>query len=411
MPATRTVAPALAVVATLLLTGCTKDVAAPSAGTTSSRTEAPHVAVVGPGPFTDRPTRTLAAPPPPTASEPLAGMPQVLDPRNIYAADGPNDLSPAVRGDLYRVYVPNGISDTVDVIDPTTYKIVKVLKVGKLPQHVVPSWDLRTLWVTDDKSNDLMAIDPRTATIVRTVKVADPYNLYFTPDGKAAMVMAESLNRIDFRNPQTMALETPLPVGCKGVDHGDFTADGRYFIASCEFGGQMVVVDVVKRVVVGYISLGSPRYAPQDVKLSPDGRTFYVADMNANGVWQIDARTWRLIGLLPTGKGAHGLYVSRDAKTMYVTNRGEGSVGLIDLATGTVRTTWQIGDNASPDMGNLNAAGTVLWLSGRYNSDVYAIDTRTGKLLAKVHTGTGPHGVCVWPQPGRYSLGHTGILR
>jgi YVTN family beta-propeller protein len=341
-------------------------------------------------------------------------MPPVLDPHNVYSADGPGQLADVVKGDLPRIYVPNGISDTVSVIDPATYKVVKTLKVGKLPQHVVPSWDLRTLWVTDDKSNDLKAIDPRTATITRTVHVDDPYNLYFTPDGKAAMVMAEALRRIDFRDPQTMALQKPLYVGCKGVDHGDFTADGRFFLASCEFAGEMVVIDVVKRAVVRYVPLQSPKDAPQDVKLSPDGQTFYVADMHANGVWLIDAHTWKRVGLLPTGKGAHGLYVSRDASTMYVTNRDEGSVGLIDLSNGTVKDTWQIGGasgSASPDMGNLNAAGTVLWLSGRYNSDVYAIDTRTGRLIATVPTGVGPHGVCVWPQPGRYSLGHTGILR
>ena len=343
----------------------------------------------------------------------LAGMPPILDPGNVYSAAGPNMLSAAVQGDLPRVYVPNGISNTVSVIDPATYKVVKTLQVGQLPQHVVPSWDLKTLWVTDDLSNDLKAIDPKTATITRTVAVDDPYNLYFTPDGKAAMVMAEARQRIDFRDPQTMALETPLTVGCKGVDHGDFTAGGRYFLASCEFSGQMVVVDIVKRRVAGHIFLGSPRYGPQDVKLSPDGNTFYVADNHADGVWKINAHTFKLIGLLPTGKGAHGLYVSRDAKTMYVSNRDDGSVGLIDLASGTLVDTWQIGvaTPASPDMGNLNAAGTVLWLSGRYNSAVYAVDTSDGRLIATIPVGVGPHGLCVWPQPGRYSVGHTGILR
>ena len=363
------------------------------------------------GPYSDAPGNPPPTPSLPSVVKSLPGMPRAVDPHNVYAADTPDNLAPATRGALYRVYVPNGISDTVDVIDPLTYKILKVLKVGRLPQHVVPSWDLKTLWVTDDKSNDLKAIDPRTATIVRTVHVDDPYNLYFTPDGSAAMVMAESLQRIDFRNPHTMALETPLRVGCKGVDHGDFTADGRYFIASCEFAGEMVVVDIANRTVDGYIQLGSPRYAPQDVKLSPDGNTFYVADQNAGGVWRIDAHTWRLTGLLPTGKGAHGLYLSRDDKTMYVTNRGAGTIGLIDMATGLLSATWNLGADTSPDMGNVNAAGTVLWVSGRYNSEVYAVDTTTGRLIARIHTGVGPHGVCVWPQPGRYSLGHTGILR
>jgi DNA-binding beta-propeller fold protein YncE len=53
----------------------------------------------------------------------------------------------------------------------------------------------------------------------------------------------------------------------------------------------------------------------------------------------------------------------------------------------------------------------VLWLSGRYDAAVYAIDTRTGRLIRRISVGAGPHGLCVYPQPGRYSLGHTGIMR
>jgi DNA-binding beta-propeller fold protein YncE len=343
-------------------------------------------------------------------------MPPLIDPHSVYAADGPRNFSPATVGAKPYVYVPNGLSDTVDVIDQRTFRIVRVLQVGRLPQHVVPSYDLRTLWVTDDLSNDLVGIDPRTGRIVRRVSVLDPYNMYFTPDGRYAMVMAEAHRLIDFRDANTMRLHKRLHVGCKGVDHGDFTADGRYFLASCEFEGEMVVVDIARERVVRYISLGRTSYAPQDVKLSPDGQTFYVADMHANGIWRIDATTWHVRGLLHTGRGAHGLYISRDSRILYVTNRDEGSISLVRLATGKVVGKWHIppspdGLPASPDMGNVNAAGTVLWLSGRYSSEVYAIDTRTGKLLARIHTGVGPHGLCVWPQPGRYSLGHTGILR
>jgi hypothetical protein len=62
-------------------------------------------------------------------------------------------------------------------------------------------------------------------------------------------------------------------------------------------------------------------------------------------------------------------------------------------------------------MGGVSASGRVLWLSGRWNSEVYAISTRTGRLLRRIHVGAGPHGLSVWPQPGRYSLGHTGVFR
>jgi DNA-binding beta-propeller fold protein YncE len=84
---------------------------------------------------------------------------------------------------------------------------------------------------------------------------------------------------------------------------------------------------------------------------------------------------------------------------------------VLSFATRKVVKTWRIPGGGSPDMGGVSADGKVLWLSGRYSGVVYALSTRTGKLLARIPVGKGPHGLCVWPQPGRYSLGHTGILR
>jgi DNA-binding beta-propeller fold protein YncE len=150
---------------------------------------------------------------------------------------------------------------------------------------------------------------------------------------------------------------------------------------------------------------------PQDVKLSPDGKVFYVADQHANGLWKLDGERFKVTGFVRTGAGVHGLYPSRDARFLYATNRGEGSVSVLSFATEKVVRTWHIPGGGSPDMGGVSVDGKVLWLSGRYSGVVYALSTRTGKLLARIRVGSGPHGLCVWPQPGRYSLGHTGILR
>jgi DNA-binding beta-propeller fold protein YncE len=147
------------------------------------------------------------------------------------------------------------------------------------------------------------------------------------------------------------------------------------------------------------------------VKTAPDGKTFYVADMMANGIYLVEPDSFKKVGFIATGKGTHGLYVSRDSKTLYISNRGEGSVTLLDLATQKIMTKWQIPHGGSPDMGGVSADGKVLWLSGRYNAEVYAFDTTDGHLLARIKVGKGPHGLCVYPQPGRYSLGHTGVFR
>jgi YVTN family beta-propeller protein len=329
---------------------------------------------------------------------------------NVYAADRVGDLSPVVRDARPYVYVPNSDSDTVDVIDQRTFKIVRHFAVGGLPQHVVPAWNLRTLYVTNDLGNSLTPIDPKTGAPGPPIPVDDPYNMYFTPNGRYAIVVAERLHRLDFRNAHTFRLHKSVSVPCSGADHMDFSADGRFAVVSCEFSGQLLKVDVRRERVVDVLTLRAGA-APQDVKLSPDGSVFYVADMNTNGVWIVDARQFRVLRFMPTGRGAHGLYPSRNAKYLFVTNRMAGSISVISFATQKIVHTWHIPGGGSPDMGNVDASGKVLWLSGRYNREVYAISTTNGRLLARIRVGAGPHGLCVWPQPGHYSLGHTGILR
>ena len=262
----------------------------------------------------------------------------------------------------------------------------------------------------NDQANEVTEIDPAAGRPGRVIPVADPYNLYFTPDGRYAVVVAEALQRLDFRDPHTMALRFSLPTpGCRGIDHADFSGDGRYAIFSCEFSGRLIKIDMVAHRILGTVHLTAPS-SPQDVKTAPDGHLFYVADQDANGVWLIDGGTFAVTGFVHTGRGAHGLYVSRDSRDLYVTNRLGQSVSVVSFVRHRVVATWTI-PHGTPDMGGLSIDGNTLWLSGRYSREVYASDTRTGKLLARIPVGVQPHGLCVYPQPGRYSLGHTGVFR
>ncbi|MDE2624806.1 MAG: YncE family protein [Betaproteobacteria bacterium] len=375
------------------------------------------------------------------------GMPPVVDPSNLYSETGPDHLSDAVRNDLPRIYVPNLRSNDVYVIDPATFKVVDRFKVGHAPQHVVPSWDLRTLWVAnnDERHNNgsLTPIDPRTGKPGAPVPVDDPYNMYFTPDGTSAIVVAEARRRLDFRDPHSMkmqySIETPQ---CGGINHADFSIDGHYALFTCEFNGSIVKIDLDQRKVAGYLKLQMPRTRfvdtpsgaargtteicsaargmPQDIRVSPDGKRFYVADMDADGVHIVDGDAFKEVGFISTGPGAHGLYPSRDGKLLYVANRGShkvhggphgpGSVTVIDFATGKIVNHWSIPGGGSPDMGNVSADGKTLWLSGRFDDVVYRFDTHSG-AVSQIKVGEEPHGLTVWPQPGRYSLGHTGNLR
>jgi YVTN family beta-propeller protein len=394
-------------------------------------------------------------PNPVTALKTVPGMPPVADANNLYSEVAANKFSPAVQADLPRIYVPNLRSNDVHVIDPSTMKVVDYFKVGVSPQHIVPSWDMRTLWVTNNAEGrmdgSLTPIDPLTGKPGPAVPVDDPYNMYYTPDGKSAIVVAEARKRLDFRDPKTMALQFSIDTpGCPGINHAEFAIDGSFAIFTCEFAGSLVKIDLTQRKVAGYLLLdmpatrfkevkGAPRAGvgevwepgateictvkrgmPQDVRSSPNGKRFYVADMHADGVHIVDPIAFNKVGFIQTGLGAHGIYPSRDGKNLYVANRGSheirgaklgnGSVSVIDFASEKVIHHWPVPGGGSPDMGNVSADGKALWLAARYDGVVYRFDTTNG-AVQQIKVGNQPHGLTVWPQPGRYSLGHTGNMR
>jgi YVTN family beta-propeller protein len=327
-------------------------------------------------------------------------------PAGVYAADARGNFSPAVATFPERVYVPNTHDGTVDVIDPSTFEVVEVLDVGGTPHHVTPSWNLRHLFVDNPGNDRLTEIDPATGKVIRSIPASSPYNLYFTPDGSKAIVVAEYDRFIEFRDPHTWRLIRRVSIPWPGVDHMDFSANGRYFLVSCEYSGVVARVSTVFMQVTRIIDVGG---LPIDVKLSPDGQVFYVANQGLGGVSVIEPASMRQVAFIPTGQGAHGFAVSRDAKDLYVSNRLAHTISVISFRTRRVVATWTVG--GSPDMLQVSPDGTQLWASNRFGNTVSVISTRTGRLIHTIVVGAAPHGLAYFPQPGRYSLGHNGVYR
>ena len=277
----------------------------------------------------------------------------MADPGNLYSETTAGKLSPAVAGDLPRVYVPHVQSNDVWVIDPATRKVVDKFKVGVNPQHVVPSWDLRTLWVANNaegrRDGSLTPIDPSTGKPGKPIPVDDPYNMYFTPDGKSAIVVAEAFKRLDFRDPKTMALQSSLAVAAlrrhqprRLLDRrplrdlhlrvrrhrrqdrpGRAQGAGLHPASSSRACRPTIVKGVDGRDETVCTSW---KGMPQDIRVSPDGKLFFVADMMADGVYVVDGATLPQVGFIPTGVGTHGLYPSRDGTKLYVANRGSNRI-------------------------------------------------------------------------------------
>lgn len=161
-------------------------------------------------------------------------------------------------------------------------------------------------------------------------------------------------------DPQSMKLEFSISTpACAGINHADFSMDGRYAVFTCEFGGAITKIDLATRRIVETIKLSAyfnrpdvlallakpgkkPMRVPdpsnpearvntklgmpQDIRISPDGKTLFIADMISDGVHLVDFESFRQVGFISTGVGAHGLYPSRDGKSLYVANQGSNKI-------------------------------------------------------------------------------------
>ncbi len=365
--------------------------------------DAPLLSIGGPVPYV-RPSPRPQASRPPVVDQ-RGGLPDA--PRDVYAATRAGMLAAVVRRLPLRVYVPDTDGGRVEVIDATTHRLVRRIPAGRMPQQVVPSWDLKKLWVTE--ADGLMPINARTGAAGRTVKADGPSDLYFSADGRQAFVPLAHQARIEVRDPHTLRSRSTIHVPCHGLTRGDFSANGATLVIGCRTSARLERVDVKRHRVTATLRLPAGA-RPKDVRLSPDGTTFYVADAHHGGVWLVDAPRFRTTGFIPTGRGTHGLYPSRDSTTLYVANSGERTVSLISFAARRLIGDWRV--PAAPDMGGVSADGATLWLSAHDADEIFAVSTATGRVTGGIiPAGSGPHGVTVYPQPGRFSLGHTGLYR
>jgi len=351
--------------------------------------------------------------PSPSLAPTAEPTPTATPPGGVYSGTVGGQLDPRVADLPPRVYVPNELSNDVAIIDPVSLTVIGRFPVDASPEHITPDWDLSKLYVNNMNGATLTVIDPQTEKPVETRKVPFPYNLYYTPDGTKAIVVADYLgmgmiadNGLYFYDRKTWELLKFVQVPWPGVNHLDFSPDGTFLIVSCESAGVVAKIDTVNMAVVGPIELGG---SPLDVRLAPAGDVFFVANQGTNGVDVVDAVSMQRVDFIPTNTGAHGFAFSRDVTRLFVTNRYAGTISVIDVATRKVVDTWVVG--GSPDMAAVSPDGSQLWVSNRFHGSVVVINPETGEVIKVIPTGGNPHGLAFWPQPGSISLGHNGNMR
>lgn len=297
-----------------------------------------------------------------------------------------------------RAFISNSDGNSIAIIDRDTYQMIKTLPVGRYPHHMIVSLDGHYLYVGNAHSNTASVIDLATETIVKTLPLLDPYNLYYTPDGKFLVTTLTGHGRVDIRasdqwNDMQGATGWPLvakvPTG-KDPNHFAFSPDGRFMYVTNEYSHQLSVLDLQARKVTRQVETGR---RPVDVSIAPGGKVLFVAIYGEGEVKAYDTESFAELERIPTGAGAHGMAMSVDGRTLFVSNRNANSVSVIDVATRKVTKTFEV--PKGPDMMEVTPNGKELWVTGRYGSEVFVIDLSTGEITHRIKTGAAPHGVAL----------------
>jgi YVTN family beta-propeller protein len=288
------------------------------------------------------------------------------------------------------VVVLNSGDATISLIDQNTRRELRRFEVGKEPHHLMATPDGKTLIVANAAGNDLMFLDPKTGEIQRRVRdIPDPYQIGFSPDRKWFVVAGNRLNRIDVYAVQGDELKLTRSVSApKTPSHIAFSADSQIAFVTIQDSNELVAVRLSDQSVLWNLKVGA---MPAGVWMTPDDKHLLVGMTGADHVEVIDWRSRKLVKRIATGKGAHNFRPLGDRRHLFVSNRVDNTISVIDQIT--LERLYDIPVPGGPDCMEVTADGKFLWVTQRWIKQVSVVDLAQRKVVDKIAVGRSPHGI------------------
>ena len=285
--------------------------------------------------------------------------------------------------------VMNSAAASFSVIDVASRSVIRTTPVLREPHHWALLPDRSALLIGDTSGNALFFLDPSTGEIIRRVACSDPYQLWFSPDGRLLVINALGVNHVDVYDARTLqhAHRFRLPTM---PSHLSYAPDGGMVYVSLQASNELVAIDLRTMTLVWKAAIGR---TPAGV-FWHDGKLL-VGIMGSDCVAVADPVDGRVIRRVRTGRGAHNLFYAPDGRTIYVTNRVEGTVSVLDAASLDVLRTYTVPNG--PDCIAFAPDGT-LWVTMRWGGHVAVLDPTSG-AHATIAVGRSPHGVFLSASP------------
>jgi len=289
------------------------------------------------------------------------------------------------------VFVLNSLDASVSIIDPQTWEEKQRIPTGKEPHHIYLTPDRRSVIVANSAGDSLTFFDPRTAQVQRVVNgIIDPYHLRFSPDMKWFVTAGNRLNHVDIYrwNGQDLTLAKRISTG-KTPSH--IWIDGKSTTAyvTMQDSNELVAVDLASQAIRWRVATGA---MPADIFGVHQDRTLLVGLTGGDGVqvFDIAGAEPRVVGTIPTGKGAHAFRSMGDG-TVLVSNRVANTISRIDVNTLKVTSTFSV--PGGPDCMDVSADGKTLLVTSRWIKKLSVVDVASQQVVRQVKVGRSPHGV------------------
>ncbi len=279
--------------------------------------------------------------------------------------------------------VMNSGGASVSVIDMTSRQVINTLPTYREPSHWALTPDKREILISDASGNALFAFNPHTAKPLGHVRIADPYQLGYTPDHRYLAVNALRLDHVDFYDATTLKLVKRFNPG-KKPSHLDFSPNSRWSFHSLQGSNALASFDLTSLKMRWRVPIGN---TPAGV-LWHRGRLL-VCIMGGNGIVEVDPRNGRILRGQATGRGAHNIFYDEAGQRLYVSNRLGGTLSALDPVTLQVQRNYRI--PGGPDDIGIDPAGRI-WIARRFAEEVAVMDPATGDYDT-IPVGRSPHGI------------------
>jgi YVTN family beta-propeller protein len=285
--------------------------------------------------------------------------------------------------------VINSADASVSLIDMDSHTEIKRIPVLREPHHMALTPDGASLLIGDTAGNAVFFLDPATGEVQRRAVMSDPYQLQFSPDGKWLTVAGLARNQIDIYDAATLQLAHRIPASSM-PSHINYAPDSSVVYVSLQGTDSLVAIDVHSGAVLWKTKVGR---TPAGV-LWLDGRIL-VGIMGADYVAVVDPTDGSVVRKVQTAKGAHNIFLSPDQRTLYVCNRVDGSISVLDPKTLAVRN--RIAMSGGPDDMDFAPDGKI-WVTRRWAHTVALLDPASGQFTT-IETGRSPHGIWLNTHP------------